>query len=192
MIRINLLPPEYEQAEKKKEAIVLGSGAGIIVMVILLMIWMVQKSRAAALEVKIQQAQAELQTFQTIIEEIKAIEADKRRAEEKLGVIKNLNRTRLVYPVFFEDFIPIVPADVWVTSMNLDEKTDRINISMACKATSNFAIATWLTNLQQSPHFSDLKLGPIGYQKSDQTTILTYNLDCVYRHSGPMPLSEYY
>jgi len=192
MIKINLLPPEYEEAQKKKEVIMLGGGAGVILICVLTFFWFIQKSRAAALEGKIRQSEADLQTFQTIIGEINQIEADKKRKEEKLNVIKSLNRSRLIYPVLFEDFIPIVPADVWITNMALDEKGDSIKITMSCRATSNFAVATWLTNLQQSPHFSGINLGSISYSRSEQSTTLSFSLDCSYQHRGPLPLSEYY
>lgn len=194
MIRINLLPPEYEAAQRKKEQQVLFGGAGGVLLAILMLFWFAKKSTASNLEGKINKAQAELNQYQTIIAEIEQIENDKRRKQERLDVIKELNRSRLLYPVFFEDFIPIVPGDIWITNMNLTEAgSNQMSLKFNCNASSNFALASWLTNLEQSPHFSNIILGPISYAKdADGVMKLTFNLDCSYRHQGAFPLAEYY
>jgi Tfp pilus assembly protein PilN len=79
-----------------------------------------------------------------------------------------------------------------LTSLNFTEAGDRIQVDMNCSATSNFALATWLTNLQQSTHFADVDLGAISYSKSETApTLLTFAMKCTYRHQGPFPLSEF-
>jgi Tfp pilus assembly protein PilN len=195
MIRINLLPPEYAEAQRKKEQQIIFGGVGCLAMAFLLLFWGFKKATASNLQAKINEADAELKSYQTIIQEIEQIEADQKRKRDKLNVIKELNRSRLVYPVFFEDFIPIVPADIWVTSLSLEESGGgTMTIKISCKGTSNFAVATWLTNLEQSPHFSNIKLGPISYSSDAENNLptLTFNLDTSYRHQGAFPLAEYY
>lgn len=194
MIRINLLPPEYEAAQRKKEQQIVFGGTGGVILAILLLFWFVKKSTASNLQEKIDRAEAEYSKYQTIIAEIEQIENDKRRKQERLNVIKDLNRSRLVYPVFFEDFVPIVPGDIWMTNVDMTESGGgTIELKYNCKATSNFALASWLTNLEQSPHFTKVKLGPIRYAKnSEGLTILEFSLECAYRHQGAFPLAEYY
>jgi type IV pilus assembly protein PilN len=193
VIRINLLPPEYEQAQAKREQQVLFGGAGAVIVVFLGLIWMFQARRAAALEVKIVNAQAELAKFQAIVSQIERIEQDKQRLTAKRDVIRNLNRSRLVYPVFFEDLLPIVPSDVWVTSIQLVEQGGNMRVTMNANALSNFALATWLTNLQQSRHFSGIDLSAIGYSSLSDTGVqtLSFSITCNYQHQGPFPLQEY-
>lgn len=193
MIRINLLPPEYEIAQRKKEQQVIFGGAGAIICTILALFWITQKTRAASLAEEVTKAEAQLREYQATIAQIEQIERDKGRLTQKRNVIRELNRSRLIYPVFFEDFLPIVPADVWITSLNFAEQGEQMQIDMNCSATSNFALATWLTNLQQSTHFTNVDLGAISYSKSEsQPSILTFTLKCSYRHQGPFPLAEYY
>ena len=194
MIRINLLPPEYDQAQAKREQQVLFGGAGAVIVVILAMVWVFQARRAAALEVKIVNAQAELAKFQAIVSQIDKIEQDKSRLTAKRDVIRNLNRSRLVYPVFFEDLLPIVPSDVWVTSIQMVEQGGGMRITMNANALSNFAVATWLTNLQQSKHFSAIDLSAISYTAAAEGTgsqTLSFTIVCQYQHQGPFPLQEY-
>jgi type IV pilus assembly protein PilN len=194
VIRINLLPPEYEQAQAKREQQVLFGGAGAVIVVFLAAIWMFQARRASALEVKIINAQAELAKFQAIVSQIEKIEQDKTRLTAKRDVIRNLNRSRLIYPVFFEDLLPIVPSDVWVGNIQLVEQGQTMKVTMASNALSNFALATWLTNLQQSRHFSNIDLSAINYSGAGENTgiqTLSFTITCQYQHQGPFPLQEY-
>jgi type IV pilus assembly protein PilN len=134
-----------------------------------------------------------LDQYKATIAQIDQIERDKGRLLQKRNVIRELNRSRLIYPVFFEDFLPLVPADVWLTTLNFSEQGDQISIDMNCSATSNFALATWLTNLQQSTHFSNVELGVITYTKSESAPqVLSFNMKCLYRHQGAFPLADYY
>jgi type IV pilus assembly protein PilN len=193
VIRINLLPPEFDAAQAKREQQVLFGGAGAAIVLILACVWIFQARRAAALEVKIVNAQAELAKFQAIVSQIEKIEQDKARLTAKREVIRNLNRSRLVYPVFFEDVLPIVPSDVWVTSIQLVEQGASMKVSMNAQALSNFALATWLTNLQQSRHFSNIDLSAISYSSMSDTGIqtLSFSISCQYQHQGPFPLQEF-
>lgn len=191
MIRINLLPPEYEAAQAKKEQRILLSSVGGLSVVLLLLFWGIQVRRVNALEKKVAETEANLREFQAIVSQIEQIEADKQRLAAKRDVIRNLNRSRLIYPVFFEDLLPVIPSDVWITNVQVTEQGTQMRISMNSFAHSNFALATWLTNLQQSPHFSNVDLGPISYSSNEQFgTTLSFTLSCVYQHKGPFPLSD--
>lgn len=193
MIKINLLPPEYIQAQKKKEQQIIFGSVGGFIFLILIGFWGIKKVQAARLEKDITVAEAELKKFQVILDQIDNIEKNKARLTAKRDVIKNLNRSRLLYPVFFEDLLPIIPSNVWVGSIQISESGSSFNVTMQSKALSNFALASWLTNLEQSPHFSGVELGPISYSKSgDGPPTLSFNLKANYQHKGPMPLSEFY
>jgi Tfp pilus assembly protein PilN len=192
MIKINLIPPEYAEAQAKKEQQILFGTIGSFSAVLLFLFWLVKSRQAASLESKIQEAEGELNKFQSIVSQIERIEADKQQLSSKRDVIRNLNRSRLVYPVFFEDILPIIPSDVWLLSVRLTETGSQMKLDMSANATSNFALATWLTNLQQSQHFSSVNLSPISYTSNElgiQT--LSFQIDCIYQHKGPFPLSEF-
>jgi type IV pilus assembly protein PilN len=191
VIRINLIPPEYAAAQRKKEQqILIGSSSGIIA-VLLILFWFVQSRRAAELERKINDADAQLRTYQSIIQQIDTIEANKKQLIAKRDVIRNLNRSRLIYPVLFEDLLPILPSDVWISQMNFTEQAPLIRISMSFNATSNFSVATLLSNLQQSTHFSAVDLSPISYATSEATgQLLTFTITSNYQHQGPFPLMD--
>lgn len=192
MIRINLLPPEYDAAQSKREQQVLFGGAGAIIGFFLLIFWFAKTREAAALQHKISEAQADLSKFQAIVSQIEKIEADKRVLSAKRDLIRNLNRSRLIYPVLFEDLLPIIPADVWINNIQIaDRGGSPMRITMNSSALSNFAVATWLTNLQQSTHFTGIDLSAISYSNTETSQTLSFTLTCTYQHQGPFPLSEF-
>jgi type IV pilus assembly protein PilN len=190
MIRINLLPPEYAEAQARKEQRFIFGSAGGVLVTLLLLFWLVKAKQASALQSDIDKSEAELAKYQAIVSQIETIEADKRQMIAKRDVIKNLNRSRLLYPVFFEDFLPIVPSDVWVTNIGFQEQGGAFKVTLSCNALSNFALATWLTNLQQSKNFSGIDLGSISYTNSDSGQTLTFPLSFKYQHQGPFPLVD--
>ncbi|MCG3203905.1 MAG: hypothetical protein KCHDKBKB_00582 [Elusimicrobia bacterium] len=193
MIRINLLPPEYAEAQSKKELQVLLGSLGVFVFVVLILFWFTQSRKAARLEKQIIEAEAELQKFQAINSQIETIEASKKRLTSKRDVIRNLNKSRLIYPVFFEDILPIIPSDVWVTNIQITEQGSAMKVVMTSNALSNFAVATWLTNLQQSTHFSNIELSQISYSNNAEQggQTLSFSITCSYQHQGPFPLQEF-
>ncbi len=171
---------------------VLGSVCGLVVC-FLLLFWFVEARKAARLETQITEAEAELRKYQAIISQIESIETNKKQLTAKRDVIRNLNRSRLIYPVFFEDLLPIIPSDVWVTNVQINDQSGSMRVSMNSNALSNFALATWLTNLQQSTHFKDVELtSPISYTTADNgSQTLSFSISCAYQHQGPFPLQEF-
>jgi type IV pilus assembly protein PilN len=194
MIRINLIPAEYAAARAKKEQqILLGAGAGIVVVVLVAFLGF-KRSQASSLQEKIQTAESDLKTYQATIDQINQIQADKTRLMTKRDVILGLNRSRLVYPVFFEDLLPLIPSDVWVSDIRFERAAGTSQeYRLSSKALSNFAVATWLTNLEQSTHFTNIKIDRINYEyaPTDKTNpTLSFQLSFSYQHQGPLPLSE--
>jgi type IV pilus assembly protein PilN len=196
MIRINLIPPEYAELQAQREQKILfgfGGAAVVTVMILFLSVKMIQASR---LEVKINEAQSTLHQYQAIVDQIKDIEQKKWRLTAKRDVIVGLNRSRLVYPVFFEDLLPLVPSDVWVTEVKLERTNgNSMEYRLGSRAASNYALATWLSNLQQSTNFSNVKIDRINYDyaggdKETTQPILNFQLSFSYQHQGQMPLTQ--
>ncbi len=194
MIRINLLPPEYGAKQAKMEQLVIfGTFAGIICLIGVILL-SIKKKQVSDLQSKITQAEDQLRTYQAINDQIVAIESNKQKLSQKRDVIKNLNNSRLVFPVFFEDLLPLIPSDVWLTDIRIESQSgNSIKYKLDPNALSNFALATWLTNLEQSTHFSGVQLSAISYSYPDGKEgqpVLGFQVGFSYQHQGPMPLTE--
>ena len=109
MIKINLLPPEYAASQAKKEQRLIFGSLGGFLAFILIFVWMAKESTAGHLTEEIKKQEAELQKYRTIVAEIQRNETFKKTLSAKRDVIKDLNRSRLDYPVLLEDFLPILP-----------------------------------------------------------------------------------
>jgi len=109
-------------------------------------------------------------------------------------VIVNLNRSRLIFPVFFEDLLPLIPSDVWLLDIHFDKSAGAgADYKLNAKALSNYALATWLTNLEQSTHFSNTKISAISYDNGGEEKggpTLSFQVSFTYQHQGPLPLAE--
>lgn len=191
MIRINLLPPEYAQAQAKKEFQIVGIFFFGSVISILIIFYVMKISQARQYDQKIAAAQADLNRYQAIRAQIEDIQQKNQRLIAKRDVIQNLNKSRLIYPVFFEDFLPILPSDVWLTSLSFTEAGNSLATRMNVQALSNFALATFLTNLNQSKHFSAVEFSAISYSGTDAAQTLFFSINFNYRHQGPYPLEGF-
>jgi len=194
VIRINLLPQEYALTRRKQEFQILCGSVGGFFVFIFLAFLLFKVQHVSTLEKKIVQAKAEEQQYQNILSQIKSIETSKQQLLAKRDVIRELNRSRLVYPVFFEDFLPLIPSDVWLNDINIVEQGQQLNVRMTSNAMSNYTLATYLTNLNQSKHFRDVQFGAISYSKvsPEKPPVLRFSLEFNYRHQGPFPLEEYF
>lgn len=196
MIRINLIPPEYAQLQGEQDQKLILVSATIVASVFMILFLGVKKIQASRLESKINEAQATLHQYQAIVDQIKDIEEKKNRLTSKRDVIVSLNRSRLIYPVFFEDLLPLVPSDLWVSEIKMDRSSGAsADYRLSCRAASNYSVATWLTNLQQSTNFSNVKLDRINYEyaggdKDNSAPTLSFQLTFTYSHQGSMPLTQ--
>jgi type IV pilus assembly protein PilN len=192
MIHINLLPPEFAEQQSKQEKVVVFGTAGVLVFVVLFFFWFAKRSQSKTLDENIAKAESDLQKYQAIVSQIDRIKQDTQRLTAKRDVITDLNRKRLTYPVFFFDLLYITPGDVWVKSIDTTEQGgNQLRVTMNSNASSNFALATWLSNLQGSPHFSAVDLGPISYATSPEGgMVLSFSLTCVYGHKGEIEMQK--
>ena len=197
MIRINLLPPEYAEAQTRKERNFILAVVGVALSFFLIVVYGFKKAQSADLDRKIIQSESDLKKYQAIVDQIQNIEQQKNKLASKRDVIRNLNSSRLIYPVFLEDLLPLIPADVWVSDFELQRQSgSTLEYRLSSKALSNYALATWISNLEQSVHFSAVKLDQITYEYSGDKEkgappVLSFSIAFSYQHKGPMPLSKF-
>jgi Tfp pilus assembly protein PilN len=162
MIRINLLPSDFYLLAAKRQLTALFYILGVFFLLAVFGAGGYLYTEKVNVEHEKAKAEEELNKYQPIVEQVKALETKKTNLTTQLGVIKRLVGGGLVYPKFFDDFLALMPSDVWVSGMNTTtDPSGRIALSVSAQALSNFAIADWLTNLQTSPLISDVKLSAI-------------------------------
>lgn len=183
MIKINLLPREIyiEDARRQLRAIgVLVVGVFVAGMLGMYFYELNIKRKEEARNVELN---TELRKYQAIVDQVNELEQTRNLLRARRDVIKQLLVGRLIYPKFFEDFMALLPSEVWVGSVNTSLDAQGVmSVTISAQSLSNFAIADWLTNLQGSPLCSDVKLGAISTadQGEGKSPILSFGLTFKY------------
>ena len=155
MIRINLLPV---RATRKKEAtqrhlILFGVGL-VLVLLVCVAMYATKKKEAGKLQRQNQDLVDEIDNLKLIIPEVEELEKTKAALEKKKEIIGKLRASKMG-PVHMLDEIAIrIPAKLWLTS--LQQAGSRVGLTG--HAINNEVIATFMSNLEQSPYFSDVFL----------------------------------
>lgn len=186
MIRINLLPPEIHVAEVRRQMSIAGGALGGLVVLGLMGFWASLFVKGKQLEKDLVQANEELRKYQAIVDKVNELEATRNQLQARRDVIQQLLKGRLVYPKFFEDFMSLIPSEIWISSLNTSTQADgSLGVTVSAQSLSNYAIADWLTNLHGSPLCSKVILGSISATESSETApaMLTFSMSFSYNRT---------
>jgi Tfp pilus assembly protein PilN len=186
MIRVNLLPREIYAARAQQQIKVVGIGFGVLVVAILLAYYgsLVMKSKSLAKELVV--AQAELQKYERIDAEVKAFQQQESALSSRYSVIQQLLKGTLTYPKFFEDFMALLPSDIWINRLGtVTDASYGLAVSLEAKSLTSFAIADWLSNLQASSLCSNVRLGTINVEDQGEGPgrLYSFTLNFNYRRT---------
>lgn len=186
MIKINLLPREIYADKARRQLASLGVGIGVLIAAVLLGFYGLLKKKEISLVKQLGEARMEETKYQAIANEVKQLEDKKAALSNRYDVIQRLVTGTLVYPKFFEDFMSLLPSDVWIGTLNTTtDPSYGLMVQANSSALSTFAIADWLTNLQSSPLCSDVRLGGISVtEDSEGRSVFTFQMNFTYRRSG--------
>jgi Tfp pilus assembly protein PilN len=183
MIRINLLPSEIYVTEVKvhlRKASFIFVG---MIVLILLAFWALRLQKADKLESDLADANSDLRKYQAIVDKVNELEVTRNQLRARRDVIKPLLVGRLLYPKFFEDFMAVLPSEIWVTTVGTTlDAQGVVSVNVNAQALSCFAIADWLTNLQSSPYCSDVRLGAISAQEETEGRSAVYSFTMTFRY----------
>jgi Tfp pilus assembly protein PilN len=183
MIKINLLPREIYIEDARRQIKAIGvSAAGLVVISMLgIYAWKLNVKRKE--DAKNVELNAEKRKYQAIVDQVNELEQTRNLLRARRDVIKQLLVGRLVYPKFFEDFMALLPSEIWVSSLGTSVDGGGVmSVSINAQSLSNFAIADWLTNLQSSPLCSEVKLGAISTQDTAVGKAPTLSFTITFRY----------
>jgi len=164
MIRINLLPEGLESAPTRiNPAVPLSVSAIIPISLLLVFHLFVLMPKRRNLERDVKILQEELKRYEPIIAQVEALEKAKMQLTQRKSVIQQLENERLRYPQFFDDFVKLIPNNVWLTNLvtTLAQGASGLSVNMDVMALDNYAIADLVSNLESSQIFTEVDLGPI-------------------------------
>ena len=183
MIRINLLPPDIQVSEHKINPTYVMSWVGGFLVILLLPTTWVQYSRRGHLQDEIRSLQNELDRYKPIVAQVEALEQAKAQLQQRKTIIEQLENERLRYPYFIEDFLKLLPSNVWLTNLTttLPPEGLSITVSMDVIALDHYAVADMVSNLETSQIFSDVDLGPITLVQAATGQTINFHVTATYR-----------
>ncbi len=163
MIKINLLPV---RATRKKEATqrhLVLFGIGLVVVVLLcVVLYATKKREISSLAQENQDLRDEIENLKLIIPEVEELEKTKAALQKKKEIIAQLRASKMG-PVHMLDEIALrIPEKLWIDLL----KQEGNRVRMTGTAINNEVIATFMTNLEQSPYFTDVYLVKIKAQNA--------------------------
>ncbi len=190
MIRINLLPAEIGEAQSSQTSPLLPLAAAVIVPILVLIPLHLSKvAQRKKLEAEKVSLKNELDRYQPIIAQVEALEKAKVQLTQRKSVIQQLESERLRYPQFMDDFVKLLPGNLWLTSLTtvLQPSGNIMNVGMDVVALDNYAIADLIANLETSQIFTDVDLGTITASQSVTGQSINFHINALYRKMNPLP-----
>jgi Tfp pilus assembly protein PilN len=190
MIRINLLPAEYESAPTQISPAIPLVAAAILPLIPIVIIQLGLMNKKRQLQAEKASINSELDRYQPIIAQVEALEKAKNELNSRKGVIQQLETERLRYPQFMDDFLKLLPSNLWLTNLTtaLQPANNTMSVNLDVTALDNYAIADLIANLETSQIFSDVDLGTIQTtQSATGGQSLSFHLTTVYRKVGALP-----
>lgn len=187
MIRINLLPEGLETSSPTKinPAVPLSAAAVIPVTLLLVYHMFILMPKRRNLETEVRGLREDLKRFEPIIAQVEALERAKTQLTQRKGIIQQLENERLRYPQFFDDFVKLIPNNIWLTNVVTVPSSavaGALSVSMDVMALDNYAIADLVANLESSQIFTEVDLGAIsGSQAAGGTMTMNFRVTTNYK-----------
>ena len=164
MIRINLIP---FRAARKKENIRRQVSVFLLSLILVLIVafWFnyLLSSNIKKLNKQIETTQAQVDKYNKINQEIEEIKAKLELLNKKIQVIKSLDLNRKAPVELLNDMsLLVVEKRMWLTS--LSEKAGKVKVDGI--SVDNPTIAEYMSRLENSKKYSDVKLLSISQNKS--------------------------
>lgn len=190
MIKINLLPREIgAKAVAREKTVVFVSIIGIFVAVIVVALG-AQLSRVHKLEARSKELSQQIADLQAVVAKVKDIKKKEDLLRKELELIQGLTKYRVAYPKLLEILTRRLPGKVWLTNFTTKSAGEggspaKIEVKLNGVSFNNFAIADFITALQQIKGMSGVELQQIsesGIEGGQRG--LVFAITCKYSSPG--------
>lgn len=161
MIKINLLPKDVQRQEKEKKTFELSLVGVVFVIVLLFIAGIASKLSLVRLEKELATTNAKLEEVSALVGVVEQKQKQKEVLDRKWGIIKKLLEGRFRWAMIMDEMVASMPKTVWLTSLR-GTKNDLGNmLSIDGVGFDNFAIADFITQLEDNDYFENAELGGI-------------------------------
>jgi len=170
MIKINLVPQEILDREIQKQRMVqVGIAAGFLFL-IFAGISFKHYYRGVALAKTLAEQEEKFEKLKKIVAQVEALEQQAKAVRGRLDVMKELDRSRPLYPRFMGDLLSTFPAGVYLKSLATTSVGMKIALAMSAESVSSQDGSDWYRTLEVSEKFHGPKLGALTLSKEGLVT----------------------
>ncbi len=177
MIRINLLPELKKKARKQIQLPTVSAAwpmaATVIYLVVIASVAFMQHATAHRLSKKIAVAKEESEKLAPQLAKIKQLTSERQEVNKRLEIIRALDRTRYFRVKSMNDLSRTLPPNVWLTDF---EENSSTSCSIAGVAFTNFSIADYMRNLEESKIFTGVGLTVAERGEIDNNGVMKFAL----------------
>lgn len=200
MIEINLVPghegprgtsrratslqlPSFPALGGDSRTLLGGAAVLLLIFIVGFAFWKLS-ARKAALETEVQEEVRDSTRFATTIGLVHSLESRQDTIRQKIGVIREVDRRRYVWPHIIDEISAAVPTYTWleqITSTEPADSTDRApGFSIQGDAGSTQALTRFMKNLENSPFIRDVTLVTSEQQAEQGRTYQKFTLEAKY------------
>lgn len=210
MIEVNLLPgakkrasgrgfglpdlPEFEFGGLPQNRWVLGSGIVVVVAVVAAAyLFLTVNGRYQEVEAAIEEAAADSARYADLIQQAEQLRARRDSIAQRVEIIQEIDQDRYVWPHLLDEVARALPEYTWMTSMVQTSLGEQLQFRITGMAGNNFALTTFMENLEASPYVRGVTL--INTQLTVQSqggvsrTVNDFTLEASYE-DPPMEIRE--
>ncbi|MBD3414450.1 MAG: hypothetical protein GF421_08480 [Candidatus Aminicenantes bacterium] len=186
MIRINLLKPgkkEVSEAAAAPEPELKEKRSQLPYMLIFLLViiligalFLIQKRELDNERALLEDAKAEKQSLQYVIQALEDLEQQKQILTRKINLISRLKSRQGVGVIIMDELSQNLPDWVWLTEVDFEQ----FNIHITGKSLSNNLIADYISNLEESRYFNNVDLIASTLRETQNNRYLEFSLNAEF------------
>lgn len=161
----------------------IAAGGVVLLLAVVYTMWSLS-ARHSALESQVQAEVRDSTRFAATIEMVNALQAQQDTMQLKIGIIREVDQRRYVWPHLLDEISGAVPAYTWLSSITAMPPADTLQtipgVAVQGNAGSTQALTRFMKNLESSPFIRDVTLVTSEQTDMDGRAVHKFSLEARY------------
>ena len=166
-----------------------AAAAGVVSVVVIGWLFLGVRSDREEVQVSVDAAVQDSMRFADLIQRTNQLTARRDSIGQRVAIIQKIDAGRYIWPHVLDEVARALPDYTWLQTL-LQVQADPIQIRIGGRAGSNFAITTFMRNLEASPFFRGVVLERTEQAPSEEDpSEIVYQFELLFTFEPP-PLEE--